>query len=77
MAKTCNITCCECDRCGEKEYLAEGAPTWSDWHVVTRYSVDGVKIERLFCGNCFEDYKMLMSEQDAGFNGFMGQKGGK
>ena len=39
--------------------------------------MDGVRIERLLCGSCFEDYKVLMSEQDAGFNGFMAKKGGK
>ena len=77
MAKTSGITCCECDRCGEKEFLSEGAPAWSNWHGVTRYSMDGVKMERLLCRECFEDYKMLMSEQDAGFNGFMCEKGGK
>lgn len=77
MAKTANITCCECDRCGKKEYLTDSSPAWSDWHVVRRYSADAVEMQRLLCRECFEDYKVLMSEQDAGFNGFMGQKGGK
>ena len=75
MGKTENMTCCECDRCGAKEYLVAGAPTAAEWHEARRVSADGVDVRRLLCDACWQDYRALASEQDAAFNGFMGRKG--
>lgn len=74
MAKIKNLTQYECDRCGEKEVISEGAPAAGFWHDISRLSADGVKVERLLCDSCYKEYAQLVSDEDAAFNQFMADK---
>ena len=74
MAKTTNITRYVCDRCGDMAHLSQGAPEVSDWHDVSRVTVDGNTAQRLLCRTCYSSYKSLVTGQDSEFNEFM--KGG-
>lgn len=71
MGKITNLTQMECDRCGAKEVLTQGAPNTSYWHDVQRTSSDGVTVERLLCDDCYKSYAQLVSNQDAEFEAFM------
>ena len=71
MAKTTNITRYVCDRCSTLQHLAQGDPETSDWHDVSRVTVDGNTVSRLLCKSCYSEYKALVQAQDADFNDFM------
>jgi hypothetical protein len=66
------MQCCECDRCGEKEYLTEDAPNQADWHDSERATADCNVRPFLLCSGCYEKYKEFTRQQDAEFAKWMG-----
>lgn len=74
MAKTDNITCYTCDRCGESAYLQQGAAAAGDWREVERFDQYGSKASRLLCKACTDEYKQLAAKQDVEFQAFMAAK---
>lgn len=74
MGKIKNLTQYECDRCGEKEVISDGAPATSFWHDISRLSADGVRVERLLCDSCYKEYVQLVANEDSAFNQFMSNK---
>ncbi len=63
-----NIEECECDRCGEKEFLQTDSPAQVNWHDCTRMTGDGKSQSFLLCSKCFEKYKDRMLTADKNFN---------
>ncbi len=77
MAKTVNITCCECDSLRREGVPTDTAPMSSDWHVVRRYSVDAVDMQRLLCRECFEDTRRSCPSRTRASTASWAEKGGK
>lgn len=75
MTRRENLTCCECDRCGDKEYLTNDSPNLADWFDVKRITSQGIERTALLCSSCYTDYKQLLDKEDTSYRQFMGEKG--
>lgn len=66
-----DMQCCECDRCGAKEYLTADAPNQADWHDKERVTEDGKVRPFLLCAKCNEAYKEFARQQEAELSKWM------
>lgn len=73
MPRRTNMTQCECDRCGSKEFLADDSPTSADWHDVERFTAEGKARRILLCDDCYRKYNQLLTQEDTQYRSFMGE----
>lgn len=67
-----NIRHYVCDRdSSHSAYTQTSDPENSNWHEIERITVDGNRITRWLCRDCYEQYKSLTQKQDSEFNSFM------